>query len=259
MLLEAGRSYPLLGANKPEPTHYQIRLAVPAGDRWVPVDCGRTEVTCQGTGCDGGGNPREYVLAVSWQPAFCEGHAAKPECASQTSDRFDASHLTLHGLWPQYEKGYPESCATSFQLAPQTVAKVLPIMPSPKLIEHEWQKHGTCSGLSSEQYFAQVETVFAGLVIPEPYRQPSAPVVTNVEATPNADPSKVKELLLRQVTGSVRWIECVQALEKAGVTKVVELGPGKVLCGLVKRISKGIECVNVEDPASLEKALAAAP
>lgn len=91
------------------------------------------------------------------------------------------------------------------------------------------------------------------------FKVPSAPVVTNVEATPNADPSKVKELLLRQVTGSVRWIECVQALEKAGVTKVVELGPGKVLCGLVKRISKGIECVNVEDPASLEKALAAAP
>lgn len=91
------------------------------------------------------------------------------------------------------------------------------------------------------------------------FTAPSAPVVTNVEATPNADPSKVKALLLRQVTGSVRWIECVQALEQAGVTKIVELGPGKVLSGLVKRIAKGIECVNVEDPASLEKALAAAP
>ncbi|MDP3235323.1 MAG: ACP S-malonyltransferase [Myxococcales bacterium] len=89
------------------------------------------------------------------------------------------------------------------------------------------------------------------------FTAPSAPVVTNVEATPNADPSKVKALLLRQVTGSVRWIECVQALEQAGVTKIVELGPGKVLSGLVKRIAKGIECVNVEDPASLEKALAA--
>lgn len=91
------------------------------------------------------------------------------------------------------------------------------------------------------------------------FNTPTVPVVTNVEATPNADASKVKALLLRQVTGSVRWIECVQALEQAGVTKVVELGPGKVLSGLVKRIAKGIECVNVEDPASLEKALAAAP
>ena len=91
------------------------------------------------------------------------------------------------------------------------------------------------------------------------FKPPTVPVVTNVEATPNADPSKVKGLLLRQVTGSVRWIECVQALEQAGVTKVVELGPGKVLSGLVKRIAKGLECVNVEGPASLEKALAAAP
>ena len=85
----------------------------------------------------------------------------------------------------------------------------------------------------------------------------SAPVVSNVEAKPNADASRIKALLLQQVTGSVRWIECVQALEQGGVTKVVELGPGKVLCGLVKRISKGIECVNVEDPAGLDKALAA--
>lgn len=91
------------------------------------------------------------------------------------------------------------------------------------------------------------------------FKAPTVPVVTNVEATPNTDASKVKALLLRQVTGSVRWIESVQALEQAGVTKIVELGPGKVLSGLVKRIAKGIECVNVEDPASLEKALAAAP
>ena len=46
----------------------------------------------------------------------------------------------------------------------------------------------------------------------------------------------------------MRWVECVQALEQAGVTRVVELGPGKVLCGLVRRIAKGIESFNVEDP-----------
>lgn len=89
------------------------------------------------------------------------------------------------------------------------------------------------------------------------FKAPLAPIVSNVEAAPNADPSRVKELLLRQVTGSVRWIESVQAMEQAGVTRLVELGPGKVLCGLVKRIAKGLECANVEDPASLEKALAA--
>ncbi len=100
----------------------------------------------------------------------------------------------------------------------------------------------------------RLQAVLAGVH----FKAPLAPIVTNVEATPNADPARTPDLLLRQVTGSVRWIECVQTLERAGVTKVVELGPGKVLCGLVKRIAKGLETVNVEDPASLDKALAGA-
>lgn len=88
------------------------------------------------------------------------------------------------------------------------------------------------------------------------FRAPKVPVISNVEATPNSDPAVIRSLLLRQVTGSVRWVESIVAMEKAGVTKVVELGPGRVLSGLVKRISKSIECLNVEDPASLEKTLA---
>ncbi|MCP3101450.1 ACP S-malonyltransferase [Myxococcus sp. K15C18031901] len=86
---------------------------------------------------------------------------------------------------------------------------------------------------------------------------PSVPVVTNVEARPNADAARVVPLLLEQVSSPVRWIECVEALKAEGVTRVVELGPGKVLCGLVKRITKDIETFNVEDAASLEKVLAA--
>ena len=83
------------------------------------------------------------------------------------------------------------------------------------------------------------------------------PVVSNVEAKPNTDPLRVVPLLLEQVSAPVRWIECVEAMKAAGVTRVVELGPGKVLCGLVKRIAKDIETFNVEDSASLEKTLAA--
>jgi [acyl-carrier-protein] S-malonyltransferase len=86
---------------------------------------------------------------------------------------------------------------------------------------------------------------------------PSVPVVTNVEAAPNADPARVVPLLLEQVTAPVRWVECIEALRAHGVTRVVELGPGKVLCGLVKRVSREVECFNVEDPESLEKTLAA--
>jgi len=88
-------------------------------------------------------------------------------------------------------------------------------------------------------------------------RPPAVPVVTNVEARPNTDAGRVVPLLLEQVSSPVRWIECVEALKAEGVTRVVELGPGKVLCGLVKRITKDIETFNVEDAAGLEKVLAA--
>jgi [acyl-carrier-protein] S-malonyltransferase len=86
---------------------------------------------------------------------------------------------------------------------------------------------------------------------------PSVPVVTNVEARPNADAARVVPLLLEQVSSPVRWIECVEALKAEGVTRIIELGPGKVLSGLTKRITKDVESFNVEDAASLEKALAA--
>jgi [acyl-carrier-protein] S-malonyltransferase len=86
---------------------------------------------------------------------------------------------------------------------------------------------------------------------------PSVPVVTNVEAKPNADAGRVVPLLLEQVSSPVRWIECIETLKAEGVTRIIELGPGKVLSGLNKRITKDIESFNVEDAASLEKALAA--
>ncbi|MBL9041454.1 MAG: ribonuclease T2 [Myxococcales bacterium] len=119
-----------------------------------------------------------YVLSLSWSPQFCNSRKFPP--SDQQCGEGRRFGFVVHGLWPQYEKGYPESCQTGFSLAQPTVEKALQMMPSQKLIEHEWQKHGTCSGLSAEQYFAQVETAFAGLVIPEPYRQPTAPVVTSL-------------------------------------------------------------------------------
>ena len=86
---------------------------------------------------------------------------------------------------------------------------------------------------------------------------PRCPVVTNVEARPNADAARIVPLLVEQVTAPVRWIECVEELVRQGVTRVVEVGPGKVLSGLAKRIDKSVEVWNVEDGASLEKTLAA--
>ncbi len=90
-----------------------------------------------------------------------------------------------------------------------------------------------------------------------PWRAPLRPVVTNVEARPNADVARIVPLLVEQVTSPVRWIECVQELARLGVTRVVEVGPGKVLSGLAKRIDKSLEVWNVEDRVSLEKTVAA--
>jgi [acyl-carrier-protein] S-malonyltransferase len=73
------------------------------------------------------------------------------------------------------------------------------------------------------------------------------PVISNVEAKPNTDPLRVKELLVRQVVSPVRWEECVQALAAAGCSAALEVGPGKVLSGLAKRIAPEIRCASAED------------
>jgi len=99
----------------------------------------------------------------------------------------------------------------------------------------------------------RLEPVLRGIA----WRAPLRPVVTNVEAKANADAARIVPLLVEQVTSPVRWIECVEELVRLGVTRMVEVGPGKVLSGLAKRIDKSVEVWNVEDRASLEKTLAA--
>jgi [acyl-carrier-protein] S-malonyltransferase len=89
------------------------------------------------------------------------------------------------------------------------------------------------------------------------WAEPSVPVVTNVEAKANRETARIVPLLVEQVTAPVRWIEIVQELGRLGVTRVVEVGPGTVLGGLVRRIEKGIEVHSVSDPASLDKTLTA--
>ncbi len=88
------------------------------------------------------------------------------------------------------------------------------------------------------------------------WRAPAAPVVSNVHAEPNADPAWVTDLLVAQVTAPVRWTDCVRRLRAGGAGHVVEIGPGRVLCGLVKRIERDLSCHGVEDGASLERTLA---
>lgn len=78
------------------------------------------------------------------------------------------------------------------------------------------------------------------------------PVVCNVTAAPNQDAGKVAQLLIEQVSAPVRWEESVQCMHQTGVNRFVEIGPGKVLAGLIKRIAKDVQAQNVEDLASLQ-------
>ena len=89
------------------------------------------------------------------------------------------------------------------------------------------------------------------------WKAPACPVVTNVEAAPNADAARIVPLLVEQVTAPVRWIECVEELVRQGVTRMVEVGPKNVLSQLVRRIDRDVKVWNVEDRTSLEKTLAA--
>lgn len=85
------------------------------------------------------------------------------------------------------------------------------------------------------------------------FREFDTPVITNVEAEPTTDRSALADLLTRQLTSPVRWVDIVRRMKDEGVTDVVEIGPGKVLTGLVKRTEKGLSAVNVETTADLEK------
>ncbi len=84
---------------------------------------------------------------------------------------------------------------------------------------------------------------------------PRVPVVANVSARPGGSISEIKDLLTRQVTGTVRWTESMQWLVAQGFTRFIELGPGNVLAGLMKRINKDVEVISINDCVTLEAAV----
>ncbi len=90
-----------------------------------------------------------------------------------------------------------------------------------------------------------------------PMQAPVVPVISNVLAAPISDPAEIRRCLVEQVTGTVRWRECVEAMAKAGVTDIYEIGTGKVLSGLVGRIDKSLKSTPVGLPADIDAVVAA--
>jgi [acyl-carrier-protein] S-malonyltransferase len=89
------------------------------------------------------------------------------------------------------------------------------------------------------------------------FHDPAFPVAANADARLMTRGPEVRDALIRQVTGAVRWVECIHLLQQSGATQFIEVGPGKVLSGLNRQIDRALVTTNVEDPASLEKTLAA--
>lgn len=167
-----GQTYPVTAKNKDDATHYYLKIeTAEPQQRWVDTSCG----TLLGSS-DDVSNPvtsSDNLLAISWQPAFCENHQSKTECETQTPERFDAENFTLHGLWPQPRGN--DYCNVSNEIIAldrnsSTWSELPPISLSDELFQelqrkmpgvasdlhlHEWYKHGTCYSETPEEYYRE--------------------------------------------------------------------------------------------------------
>jgi len=180
--LTPGQVYQIVGKNKDNASHYLVEIAnVSPSQRWVPINCvGSVESVAQANDTPSPifavPTADDYLLALSWQPAFCEGRPDKTECQilAADPDRFEAKNFVLHGLWPQpranvycnvsesditydKDKNWELLPAVENELSPATWEQLQAVMPGTKsnLHRHEWIKHGTCYPGSAEEYFVE--------------------------------------------------------------------------------------------------------
>ena len=137
-----------------------------------------------------------YVLSLSWSPSYCEAAGERGTPPQQQCGERPYSFV-VHGLWPQYEKGFPEFCQ---QPAPRLdrniVSSMLDLMPAPGLIFNEWSKHGTCAGPNPRAYFETMRKARAGVKIPEPYIEPARALTVT--------PDEVEEAFVQANPGLTR-------------------------------------------------------
>mgnify|MGYP005851195637 CR=1 FL=1 len=126
-------------------------------------------------GGDTAGDFDYYVLSLSWSPTWCalEGDARDaPQCDASADHGW-----MLHGLWPQYKRGWPAHCPTARHPPSRSLTGAMAdIMGSSGLAWYQWEKHGTCSGLSAEDYYAAAREAHARVARPEVFRKLTAPV-----------------------------------------------------------------------------------
>ncbi|MBW4645034.1 MAG: hypothetical protein KME23_18935 [Goleter apudmare HA4340-LM2] len=186
--LQIGQTYQVVGKNKDIPSHYLVEITdANPPQRWVATSC----VNLAESPSEPPSEPivvkppvipvatkKDYLLAVSWQPAFCESKPEKPECKRLAANPSlpEASNFTLHGLWPQpksniycgvsnsdlaFDEGkgrdWSKLPPIEKELSPETWEKLQAVMPGTlsNLHRHEWIKHGTCYEGTPEEYYAE--------------------------------------------------------------------------------------------------------
>jgi ribonuclease T2 len=148
-----------------------------------------------------------YVLVLSWSPDyFASSNVNDPQqCGLGKKLGF-----VLHGLWPQYNRGYPADCST-VKLPKDAVQKYPNLYPSSSLYTHEWTKHGTCSGLKPLEYLALSKSLKESITIPTAYRGPAKAFRTTVDDMKTAfiamNTTFSKDALAVQCSGSGRFLK----------------------------------------------------
>jgi ribonuclease T2 len=127
----------------------------------------RADSLPQGTGFD------FYVLSLSWSPSYCQSDQARKRDVTQCAGPRPYAFV-VHGLWPQFERGYPRACHTEQNRPRQDqVRAMLDIMPSERLVQHQWNQHGSCSGLSARDYLTVTRAARQRIRVPEVYMSTS--------------------------------------------------------------------------------------
>jgi ribonuclease T2 len=170
-----------------------------------------------------------YVLSLSWSPSYCKAageKANKYQCGKRPAYGF-----IVHGLWPQYEHGYPKDCRSDAErkVPRERMKSLSDLMPGYGLIIHEWRTHGMCTGLSQETYFATLRKAYESVEIPADFARnesgdvkPSDVEAAFVAANPGMPPDGVSvdcdRKYLREVriclTKDMRFRPC-RELERA--------------------------------------------
>jgi ribonuclease T2 len=157
-----------------------------------------------------------YVLSLSWSPNYCatNGSQDKQQCAGNRRLGF-----VLHGLWPQFNRGWPSNC-TREALNPSIQRQFPDLYPNSSLYNHEWSKHGTCSGLSQQQYHQLAADLKAEVKIPARYNKPKQPFRTTlielkqefIRTNPNLSVDRIAPMC----SGSGRFLQEVAICEPNG-------------------------------------------